>query len=30
VRRWLVVFIVIAIVSAIAGYVAFSGADMGR
>jgi len=30
VRRWLVAFIVIALIALIAGYYTFGGADMGR
>jgi hypothetical protein len=30
VRRWLIAFIIIAIIAAIAGYLTFGGADMGR
>jgi uncharacterized membrane protein YtjA (UPF0391 family) len=30
VRRWLVVFIVIALIALAAGYMTFGGADMGK
>ena len=30
VRRWLVVFLVIAVIALAAGYFTFGGADMGR
>ena len=30
VRRWLVAFIVIALIALVAGYYTFGGADMGR
>jgi uncharacterized membrane protein YtjA (UPF0391 family) len=30
VRRWLVAFIIIALIALAAGYFAFGGADMGR
>jgi hypothetical protein len=30
VRRWLVAFIVIALIALVAGYLTFGGADMGR
>jgi hypothetical protein len=30
VRRWLVVFVVIALIALAAGYLAFGGADMGQ
>jgi uncharacterized membrane protein YtjA (UPF0391 family) len=30
VRRWLVVFIVIALIALAAGYMTFGGADMGQ
>ena len=29
-RRWLVVFIVIALIALAAGYITFGGADMGH
>ena len=30
VRRWLVAFVIIAVIALIAGYYTFGGADMGR
>ncbi len=30
VRRWLVAFIVIALIALVAGFLTFGGADMGR
>jgi hypothetical protein len=30
VRRWLVAFIVIAVIAAVAGFLTFGGADMGH
>lgn len=30
VRRWLVAFIIIALIALVAGYYTFGGADMGR
>jgi uncharacterized membrane protein YtjA (UPF0391 family) len=30
VRRWLVVFVVIALIALAAGYMTFGGADMGQ